>query len=60
MPKALCITGTVVAGVLLVIFAADLSLGYPFGKASWIMDVCFIVCSLVLGYLSWATLREQS
>ena len=59
MPKALCIVGTIVAVLLLLVFGIDLALGFPFGGASWLMDVGFIVCSAVLGYLSWATLREQ-
>ena len=59
MPKALCILGTVVAVLLLLVFGVDLALGFPFGGVSWLMDVGFIVCSAVLGYLSWMTFREQ-
>jgi hypothetical protein len=28
-------------------------------KASFVMDVVFVVCSAALAYLSWSTLREQ-
>ena len=59
MPKALCIVGTVVAVVVFLVFGFDVAIGFPFGKASPIVDVGFIVCSLILGYLSWTTLREQ-
>ena len=59
MPKALCIVGIVVAVLLLVVFGLDLAIGFPFGKASTAMDIGFVVCSLVVGYLSWTTFREQ-
>jgi len=66
MPKALCISGMVISFLLLLIFGLDLVTavmlknGFPFGGASWLMDAGFIVCSAVLGYLSWTTLREQT
>lgn len=62
MPKALCISGMVVSLLLLLIFGLDLVTGFPFGVAeqtSYIMHIGFIVCSGILGYLSWTTLREQ-
>ncbi|MCA9164444.1 MAG: hypothetical protein R3C99_10335 [Pirellulaceae bacterium] len=66
MPKALCMTGMVIAILVLVLFLADLLLGLfgmtwlaPFKYASMMMDILFIVCALILGWLSWATLREQ-
>lgn len=65
MPKALCISGMVISFLLLLIFGLDLVTsmmsegGFPFGGSSPMMDVGFIVCAGVLGYLSWTTLREQ-
>ena len=59
MPKALCIGGGVVAALLLLVFGLDLAIGLPFGGYSPVMNGAFIVCSAVLGYLSWATFREQ-
>ena len=59
MPKALCIVGAVVAVLLLLTFAMDLAIEFPFGRASTLMDVSFIICAGILGYLSWATMREQ-
>jgi len=59
MPKALCIFGTVIAVLLLLVFGLDLAIGFPFGGTSFWMNVGFIVCSIVLGYLSWTTMREQ-
>jgi hypothetical protein len=61
MPKALCLAGLVVAILLALIFVLDLALGIPFHRASpWIMDLGVILCAGILGYLSWATFREQT
>ena len=59
MPKVLCFVGTAIAALLLLTFGLDLATGFPFGGVYPPMDVGFMVCSAVLGYLSWATLREQ-
>jgi hypothetical protein len=59
MPKALCLTGTVVALLLLLVFGLDLALGFPFRRESLVMDVGLVCCSLALGYASWMTLKEQ-
>ena len=59
MPKALCYFGMVVAGLLLLVFGLDLATGFPFGGVSFWMNVGFVACSAVLGYISWSTLREQ-
>ena len=60
MPKALCIVGMAVAAILLLLFGLDLGLGIVFGKMSVMMNIGFLVCAVVLGYLSWATFREQT
>ena len=59
MPKALCIAGIVIAGLLFLVFGLDLALKFPFGRAAWLMDSGFLVSSLILAYLSWTTLKEQ-
>lgn len=61
MPKALSISGMVVAICLVLIFGLDLAVGFPFGRPEGGMttDIGFVVSALVLGYLSWATYREQ-
>ena len=59
MPKALTIVGMVVAVLLLLIFALDLLAGVPFGGVSMMMDISFIVCAGILGFLSFTTFREQ-
>ena len=60
MAKALCMTGLVVSGLVAILFAADLVAGWPFRGASLVMDISLLVCSLLLGLISWMTLREQA
>jgi hypothetical protein len=57
MPKAFCITGAVVAILLLLVFGIDLGVGFPFDRQSWLIDVCMVLSSGMLGYISWATFR---
>ena len=59
MPKALCLVGTVVAALLLLVFGFDLALGFPFHRASLTMDIGILLCAIGLGYVSWTTLKEQ-
>jgi hypothetical protein len=60
MPKALCITGMVVAILVLSLFVVDLAIAFPFKRASPLMDIVFVLCAAALGYMSWTTLKEQS
>ena len=59
MPKAFCIAGAVVAILLLLVFGIDLIPGvnFPFGGQNMIIDIGMIVCSAMLGYISWSTYR---
>lgn len=59
MPKALCMSGLVVAGLVIILFAADLAVGIPFRRASIMMDVSLLASAVLLGLISWFTLREQ-
>ena len=47
-----------IAILLLVLFAADLATGFPFQKASTMMDIIFLICAAGLGYISWTTLKD--
>ncbi len=58
MPKALSISGMVVAALLLLLFGLDLALQFPFGRVNKPMDIGFLVCSVILAYMSWSTYRE--
>ncbi|QDU88341.1 hypothetical protein Pla175_17160 [Pirellulimonas nuda] len=53
MAKAMTIGGMVVAGLLALVFGLDLILGVPFDGASTWMDIGFLLCGLILGYMSW-------
>ena len=64
--KGLCIAALTIAVIVFALFLADLILGFagmepiaPFKFADWIIDVVFVVCSLILAIMSWLTLREQ-
>jgi hypothetical protein len=59
MPKALCMSGLIVAGLVIILFAADLAVAIPFRRASVTMDVSLLACAALLGLISWFTLREQ-
>jgi hypothetical protein len=59
MPKALCMSGLVVAGLVIILFAADLAVGVPFKRASVMLDVSLLCSAALLGVISWFTLREQ-
>jgi len=58
--KIMTMIGMVAAVLLGVVFTLDLAIGIPFGKASMWMDICMLVCSLILGFLSWTVHREQA
>lgn len=58
MAKALTIFGMVVAGLVALVFIADLAVGVPFQGASTTMDIGAIIGAGVLGYLAWDAFRE--
>jgi hypothetical protein len=63
MPRLLCLTGLVVSGLVFLLFAANLVMGLLGGDGifwypSLLMDIAFIVCSGLLGYLAWTAMRE--
>ena len=59
MPKALSISGTVIAVLLLLIFGLDLAVKFPFDRQSLAIDLGMVLASVILGALSWMTFREQ-
>ncbi|MDE0735088.1 MAG: hypothetical protein OSB47_04650 [Pirellulaceae bacterium] len=61
MAKALCLTGMIIAVLLLVLFIVDFAINFPFKKfeGKWILDSTFILASTGLAYLSWSAWREQ-
>jgi high-affinity Fe2+/Pb2+ permease len=61
MSKALAIIGMLLALLILVVFAADMAVGMPFGgkQASPVMDIGMIIASAILAYLGFSAFREQ-
>jgi hypothetical protein len=59
MAKAMSIAGMIVAGLLALIFIADLAVGIPFGRKGLMTDIGFVVSSLILAYLSWNAFRDS-
>ena len=58
MAKVMTFGGMAVAGLTLLMFGLDLALKFPFGRENVMIDIGFIVCSGILGYLSWNAFRE--
>ena len=49
--------GFVVAVFLLLTFGLDLAFGWPFDRCSLLMDIGYLICAILLAYLSWDTYR---
>lgn len=58
MAKGLTIMSIVVAILIAALFGLDLAIGIPFSRASLATDIVFLICSLLLGLMSWGVLRE--
>jgi len=58
MPKILCIASLALSCLLLLVFLLDLAIGVPFGKASMIMDLGFIVATGIVAAFSFLTMKE--
>lgn len=58
MAKAMTFGGMAVAGLVLLLFGLDLVSGFPFGGENMLIDIGFVICAGILGYLSWNAFRE--
>ena len=59
LSKRMVIGSLIVAGVVALMSIADLATGLPFsGELTKTMDIVFIICSSILGYLSWSCLKD--
>jgi hypothetical protein len=59
MPKALCISGVVVAVLLVLFFGIDLASGFPFARVSIVLDSAMVLAAAMLGAIGWTTFRQQ-
>ncbi len=60
MQKGLCITALSISALVLLLFLADILLGFagmkamaPYKSFSMVYDLVFIVCAGVIGFMSW-------
>lgn len=60
MPKALTVMGMVISAITVLVFVLDLAISVPFSGASYVIDIGFAVCGVILFFLSWTTFREQA
>ena len=58
MPKAMTFGGMAVAGLTFLLFGLDLVAKFPFGRANVMIDIGFVICAGILGYLSWSAYRD--
>jgi hypothetical protein len=59
LSKRMVMGSLIVAGVVALMSIADLATGIPFsGKLTKTMDILFIICSGILGYLSWTVMKD--
>lgn len=54
MSRVIGLSGMIIAGLVAVLFIADLAAGFPFGRVSVPVDVGFVVSGLILAYLGWS------
>lgn len=56
--KVLCYASLVLAGLVTLIFLLDLAVGLPFGRASVVLDVLFIIGGAFVLWQGYETYRE--
>lgn len=62
LPKRAVIASMVVAVLVALMAIADLVIEVPFSGSehTFLMDILFIVCAAIVGYLAWDTYRDMS
>lgn len=59
MALAMSYFGMVAAALMVLLFALDLVIGVPFGGASMLIDILFLIAAGALGYMSWDALKAS-
>jgi len=59
MAKVLCLFALIVSAVIFLIFFLDLILKVPFARINPMMDIAFVVSSVIIGLFAYLTFREQ-
>ena len=58
--KRIVIASMAIAVLVAVFAILDLTMGFPFsGKHTMVMDILFILCAGIVGYMSWDTFRDM-
>lgn len=62
LPKRAVIASMVMAGIVGLMAIADLTVKVPFSGSehSFLMDILFIVCAAIVGYLAWDTFKDMN
>jgi hypothetical protein len=61
LPKRDVIASMVVAAIVAVMALLDLVMKIPFGgKHTMVMDILFIICAGIVGYLAWDSYKDMS
>jgi len=58
MQKAICLVTAIIAGLLAFLMIADAAVGFPFGKASLVVDILIALGAAILVWQSVATAKE--
>ncbi len=59
LSKKMVIGSMVAAGIVALMSIADLATGLPFsGALTKTMDIMFILCAGILGYLCWTVMKD--
>lgn len=66
MPKVICLISLVASILVVVLFLADMAMGFlgmqemaPLRSANKMMDLVFVIAGAALISMSWMTYREQ-
>lgn len=60
LPKQAVIGSMVVAAIVALLAIADLVVGIPFSGSehTFLMDILFLVCAAIVGYLAWDAFKD--
>ncbi|MCY2935345.1 MAG: hypothetical protein WCJ40_11735 [Planctomycetota bacterium] len=58
MEKTICLLTAIIAGLVALFMVADAAIGFPFGKASIVVDVLVALGAAVIVWQSIATAKE--
>ncbi|TWT52238.1 hypothetical protein KOR42_31060 [Thalassoglobus neptunius] len=60
LPKRVVVASMIVAGLVAVAAISDMVLGIPFsGEHTFMMDIMFLICAAIVGYMGWDAFREM-